>query len=817
MTAGRIYLNDNWIFHRKWADGLKGSMADGGVPVRLPHTVCELPYHYFDERAVQMESAYQRQLRIPAGWKGKRLLLTFEGAAHQVELYINGIKTAEHSCGYTAFTADISDVARFDEDNLISVRLDSRESLNQPPFGGKTDFVTYGGLYRDVYLEVKDAVYMESVFYQPTLQDTPKTRGMSLERLKQATLTGNVQTVIALSEEAKKRAQQRRLFVCQFLDNKQISNQPLSADGRTATLAGKVHLWDIASPVRYEIRTELRLDGETVDVHTERIGFRHIQWKGKGFFLNGRPLKLRGICRHQSFPYVGDAMPESMQREDARIIKHELGCNAVRTANCPPSHYFLDGCDDEGLLAFVEMPGQGHIGDEKWKEIAVQNVREMIVQHRNHPSVILWGVRIADSEDDDAFYAETNRLARELDGTRPTAGVRDKMQMSLLEDVYTYDDYSHDGTNEGLEAKAEVTPDTGKPYVVSAYGGKSFPAKAYDDETHRTEQMLRHAAVLNAVSRHGDVAGGFGWCMSDYFVNQGFGSGDGICYQGVMDAFRNPKTAAYLYGAQAGQSNVLHISSDMNTGERPRDSFGEVYVVSGAPTVRMYQDGRLLKEYSTSKHTVYSHMRSGPMLADDYLGDVLTEKEGYAGRQAKLLLFCLNQRAMYGQAASGKVKLAMAQLLGVYRMSEEEIDGLYQKYIGGRRAGASEFRFEAVRDGKVVAEVVKGAFSSGEMRLDVRCSHERLVERVSYDVAAVRVRAVDGNGNVLAYYDEAMQIEAAGTVALIGPALVPFRGGQGGFYVKSVGKSGKGAVRVRVAGMEAVVVRVEVVAADTES
>lgn len=810
MTKDRIYLNDNWIFYEKWSDELRGSVADGGAPVRLPHTVHELPYHYFDERTVQMESAYQRQLRIPAEWKGKRLLLTFEGASHQVELYINGIKAAEHACGYTAFTVDISDVVRFDGDNLISVRLDSRGNLNQPPFGGGTDFITYGGLYRDVYLEIKDAVYMESVFYQPTLRDTPKTRGMSLERLKQATLTGNVQTVITLSKEARKRAQQRRLFVCQFLDNKQISNQPLSEDGHTATLAGKVHLWDIASPVSYELRTELRLDGETVDVHTERIGFRHIQWKSKGFFLNGRPLKLRGICRHQSFPYVGDAMPESMQREDARIIKHELGCNAVRTANCPPSRYFLDGCDDQGVLAFVEIPGQGYIGDERWKEIVVQNVREMIEQHRNHPSVILWGVRIADSEDNDAFYTETNRLARELDGTRPTAGARNGMQMSLLEDVYTYDDYSHNGTNGGLEAKAEVTPDTGKPYVVSAYGGRSFPTKAYDDETHRTEQMLRHAAVLDAVSEHGDVAGGFGWCMSDYFVHKGFGSGDGICYQGVMDVFRNPKMAAYLYGAQAGQSDVLHISSNMNTGERPADAFGEVYVVSGAPTVRMYCEGRLLKEYSTSKHAAYSHMRSGPMLVDDYIGDVLTKKEGYAGRQAKLLAFCLNQRAMYGQAASGKVKLALAQLLGVYRMSEEEIDGLYQKYIGSLRAGVSEFRFEAVRDGKVVAEVERGDSASGEMRLDVRCSHERLVERVSYDVAAVRVRAADGNGNVLAYYDEALQIEAAGTVALIGSALVPFRGGQSGFYVKSVGKSGKGAVRVRAAGMEAVVVRFEV-------
>mgnify|MGYP002622283519 CR=1 FL=1 len=799
-------LNDNWIFYQKWSDGLRGSRADGGVPVRLPHTVREMPYHYFDERAYQMESAYQRQLQIPAEWKGKRLFLTFEGAAHRAQVFLNGIGVAEHFCGYTAFTADISDTVRFGEENLLSVRLDSRESLNQPPFGGEIDFLTYGGLYRDVYLEVKDPVCMESVFYQPTLRDTPKTRGMSLDRLKQVTMTGNVQTSIVLSKEAYKRAQQRRLFVCQFLDNKQISNQPLSPDGQTATLAGKVHLWDIASPVCYEIRTELRLDGETVDAHTDRIGFRHIQWKAKGFFLNGRQLKLRGICRHQSFPYVGDAMPESMQREDARIIRHELGCNAVRTADCPPSRHFLDGCDDQGLLVFAEIPGQTFIGDDKWKQIACQNTREMIGQHRNHPSVILWGVRIADSKDDDELYAETNRIAREMDPSRPTAGARDEAQTHLLEDVYTYDDYSHDGSNEVLEEKSEVTPDTGKPYLVSAYVGCSFPTKSYDNEARRTEQMLRHAAVLNAIADDGGIAGGFGWCMSDYFVHSGFGSGDGLCYQGIMDAFRNPKMAAQLYAAQAGQSNVLYVSSDMQTGEHSPDAFGETYLIASAPTVRMYRDGRLLKEYTT-KDSPYPKMRSGPVLVDDYLGDVLTKKEGYAGRQAKLLAFCLNQRAMYGQAASGKVKLALAQLVGMYRMREDQIDSLYQKYIGTPRSGRSVFRFEALRDGKVVAELKKEPVSG--MHLEVKCSHMKLVERDSYDVASVRVRAVDDAGNVLCYYDESMRLEAAGAVILIGPEVVPLRGGQSGFYVKSTGESGKGAVRIRVPGMEACVVQFE--------
>ena len=147
-------------------------------------------------------------------------------------------------------------------------------------------------------------------------------------------------------------------------------------------------------------------------------------FRADGFYLNGKKTFLRGLNRHQSYPYIGYAAPESLQRQDARILKNELHCNAVRTSHYPQSQYFLDECDRLGLLVFTELPGWQHIGDGAWKDRACAMLQEMLLQNRNHPSIILWGVRINESVDDDEFYTRTNKIAHALDPSRATSGVR---------------------------------------------------------------------------------------------------------------------------------------------------------------------------------------------------------------------------------------------------------------------------------------------------------------------------------------------------------------------------------------------------------
>ena len=263
--------------------------------------------------------------------------------------------------------------------------------------------------------------------------------------------------------------------------------------------------------------------------------------KPDGCWLNGNRVKIRGLNRHQSWPYMGYAAPARAQRLDADILKYELGCNAVRTSHYPQSHAFIDRCDELGLLVFTEIPGWQHIGGEEWKEQAVRNTEEMIRQYRNHPSIFMWGVRINESQDDDGLYQRTVETARSLDPTRPTGGVRYLKKSHLLEDVYTYNDFSHTGDNPGCDAKAAVTPDMEKAYFITEYNGHMFPTKAFDDEEHREEHAMRHVRVLDSAASHADIGGTFGWCMFDYNTHKDFGSGDKICYHGVLDMFRNPK------------------------------------------------------------------------------------------------------------------------------------------------------------------------------------------------------------------------------------------------------------------------------------
>lgn len=143
----RIYLNDGWKFSEVYEEGMCYPAYDESqmTNVRLPHTCKELPFHYFDEEMYQMVSGYRKGLQAPEDWAGRRVILTFEGVAHECEVFINGKKAYEHHCGYTAFSVDISDMLNYGVENLLTVRVDSRENLNIPPFGFVIDYMTYGG------------------------------------------------------------------------------------------------------------------------------------------------------------------------------------------------------------------------------------------------------------------------------------------------------------------------------------------------------------------------------------------------------------------------------------------------------------------------------------------------------------------------------------------------------------------------------------------------------------------------------------------------------------------------------------------------
>ena len=767
----RIDINNNWLWSPVFEEDMTEPAFDGKdkmEKVRIPHTVKVTPLNYFDAHEYQMVSCYRKSFDVPSEWKDKKVFVTFDAVAHEAEVYVNGVSVIKHSCGYTAFTADLTEHLRFGEKNVIAVRCDSRESLNVPPFGFVIDYMTYGGIYREVHLDVKEKDHIKDVF-----------------------VSAGADKKVTIKTETEGEGE----LVCMITDissGKVLFAEP--CEKNALITVNEAELWTLDDPKLYELSMTFR-NGDKEDTFTTRFGFRDAVFKTDGFYLNGEKIKLRGLNRHQCWPYAGYAMPESMQKMDADILKYELGVNAVRTSHYPQSQHFIDRCDEIGLLVFTEIPGWQNIGDDAWKEQAVINTREMVSQYRNHPSIILWGVRINESVDCDELYQRTNREAHALDPTRQTSGVRYLKHSSLLEDVYAFNDFSHNGKTPGCEQKKNVTSDMNKPYFISEYNGHMFPTKAFDSELHRQEHALRHCRVLDSVMSNDDILGSFGWCMFDYNTHKDFGSGDRVCYHGVTDMFRNPKLAAYVYASQNRNIDpVLEVSSSMDIGEHPAGNRGEIYIFSNCDSVKMYKNDVFIKEY-TKDDAICKSMISPPMLIDDFIGDQMIEKEGFSERQNRIVKNALNYSAVYGmENMPARMKFSLIEAMTRYKMTFEDAYSLFGKYIGNWGGKATEFRFDGIKNGEVVKSVIKCSMS--RLCLDLKVSSNKLTERSTYDVAAVRIKVTDEFGNVMPFYNKQALVEIDGPVELIGPSMADINGGMGGIYIRSAGAEGKASVKI---------------------
>ena len=798
--AKRINWNRGWEFTPQF-DGafLRGEPCEGVEAVSLPHTCRETAFHYFDESEYQMVCGYRRLLSVPEEWAGKRVFLCVGAAGHSAEVYVDGVKLGEHRCGYTAFRTELTEALRPGQYAWIVIRVDSRETQDIPPFGFVIDYMTYGGLYREVWLEVTEQTYIDDVFVRASVPDSALKGNLAVSRFE-GTAESTVTLGGAPAEGLTLRQTVTRRGETGVRARKASEITGVLAEARI-TLPGAA-LWEIDAPQLYTLTTELLREGAVIDAVTTSFGFRRAEFRAEGFYLNGRKVKLVGLNRHQSYPYVGYAMPASLQRFDADILKRELGLNAVRTSHYPPSPHFIDRCDELGLLVFTEIPGWQHIGGEAWKDQAVRNTEDMVAQYRNHPSIILWGVRINESLDDDGLYTRTNEAARRLDPTRPTSGVRYLKKSSFLEDVYAYNDFSHDGTTPGCEKKSDVTPDRRRAYLISEYNGHMFPTKAFDDEEHRLEHILRHAAVLDAAAAQDDVAGSFGWCMFDYNTHREFGSGDRICYHGVMDMFRNKKPAADVYAVRQDGEPVLTVSSSMDIGEHPAGSRGRIFVMTNADGVRFYKNGVFIAAF-THHSSPYRHMLRPPIEIDDFIGDALEREEGFTPRQARYVKDILNHAARFGYGKlPPKLLLEAAWLMLRYRMSLGAATALYQKYIGDWGGRSTEYRFEAVKDGRVVKTVCKAPMT--EAHLEARPSHTVLREGATYDAALIRLALADQNGNVLPFGDAPIALETEGPVEIVGPRTAVLRGGLGGTFVRTTGETGAAALTLTAEGLEPV-------------
>lgn len=518
--------------------------------VVIPHTNVTLPWHSFPDKAYEFVSIYRRPINVPAAAQGKRVFVDFEGVMTASTVYLNGKRLGEYKGGYTPFSFELTGLLDPSGKNVLAVQVDSTERADIPPFGYEVDYLTFGGIYREVALRVVPQTYIENIYAMPkdVLSANPTVDVTCFFDRAPGTTPGKLSVKAELRDgdqvlsRGTGQAKTPNPVPVHNEDAGQsagwVTNAPIDQNTGTVTLTnlGKIELWDLDHPKLYTVHVQLLENGRVIDEDTRRIGFRDATFTDQGFSLNGKIVKLHGLDRHQTFPYVGQAMPGRVQRQDAKILRKDLHCNIVRTSHYPQSRHFLDACDEMGLLVLEEIPGWQHIGDLAWQNIAVDNVRRMVRRDWNHPSIVLWGVRINESRDNHDFYVRTNAMAHSLDKARQTGGIRYFQESEFLEDVFTMNDF-------GWPLKPPVH---GK-YLNTEFVGHTYPTKTIDSKERLQEHTIRHARVHDQLASNPQYAGGIGWCAFDYNTHANFGSGDRICYHGVMDIFRTPKPAAGFY------------------------------------------------------------------------------------------------------------------------------------------------------------------------------------------------------------------------------------------------------------------------------
>ncbi len=838
MTRRRYPLNDQWWFSPEFDKAMQFGQRDSKwQQVRLPHTVFETPYNYFSEQHYQGLWGYGREVVLPKGestdspyiWS-----IRFEGAAHVANVYLDGVKIGAHIGGYTGFKVELPEQFLDGRPHWLSLSLDSSEQLNCPPFGHVVDYLTYGGIYREVYLERSPKVCIGDVYAygQDLLTDAPKIvvsmdSGCMQEMISKAVpfaLRFELNEMPMVSDfNTWHQMTSDNCSVWETILDETIPISQLRSEMPwliTLALPGqaghKWHLWDLHNPRRYRLKITAKDTAGVFDEKIVDLGLREAYFDAEGFHLNGKLTKVVGVNRHQSYPYVGYAMPAGPQWHDAHIIKGELGMNAVRTAHYPQSHHFIEACDALGLLVFTEVPGWQHIGDDQWQATAVHMVREMVCEYRHHPSIVLWGVRINESVDSEAFYSATNQWARKLDPSRQTGGVRYLKNSQLLEDVYTFNDFSYNAVakgQKGILPRIKVTSNRKAAYLVSEYNGHMFPTKSYDSIKHRAEHARRHARVLSDIGTEAGVAGGFAWCMFDYNTHKDFGSGDGICHHGILDMFRNHKLAAAVYSSQKplDQGLVMAIDSELHIGDYPAGAMGPISIYTNAQRLNLYKNDIKVGCYrrASSKQEVFKGLTNPPFVLQDLVGSALADGEGYTHHKAERIKKLLYAGAQYGTEHLPVWAWLLAARLVLF-------DGfklsaglpLYSKYIGNWGDAMTQYTIEALHEDTVLGKMHLG--TGGEPRLQVNVDRNHLFEGPTYDVACVRFKSVDSSGMHLPYDQSVVRLKATGSIELIGPEVIALQGGMGGTYVKTKemhrGERGAGKLEIERMGSEVTVI-----------
>lgn len=563
---------------------------------------------------------YDKKLFIRSEWKGKRLFLRFEGANCVSNVFINGKQIGEHRGGYGAFIFEITDKVNYGKDNTVLVRVNNGEQLDVMPLVG--DFNFYGGIYRDVHLLVTEDICISPLDYaSPGVylfqQHVGEKQAAVLARI-------NLSNGTEHPRQATLRLQVKEGDKVVYQADKKVTVAPhtsVQPEEMSFTLLNP-RLWNgREDPFMYQTVITLVKDGKEIDKVEQSLGLRYYATDAdRGFFLNGKHLPLHGVCRHQEWAEVGNALRPMHHEEDTRLML-EMGVNAIRLAHYPQATYMYDLMDRNGIVTWAEIPfvgpggyaDKGFVDQPSFRENGKEQLKEMIRQHFNHPSICFWGLFNELKENGDnplEYIKELNVLAHQEDPTRPTTSASNQGgAINFITDNIAWNRYDgwYGATPATLASWLDKTHQA-HPEIkiaISEYGAgasiyhqqdslvQTSPGSWWHPENWQTEYHIQNWKII---SERPYVWGSFVWNMFDFgAAHRTEGDRPGINDKGLVTHDRKvKKDAFYFYKANWNPEPMVYIAGRRSVNRvKP---VTEVQIFSNCAEVTLKVNGQIIKK-----------------------------------------------------------------------------------------------------------------------------------------------------------------------------------------------------------------------------
>ena len=613
-------LNQEWQF-KKGTFGIWGVFPDIMVPkgekvVNLPHTYNAEDF-LNDAGYYRGEGSYMKEIEVPESWKGKRIFVKFEGAGSVANVQVNWNQVGQHKGAYNAFTYEITDYLTYGIKNYLLVTCDNTHRYDVATQSG--DFNIYGGLYRDAWLIITDDVAISPLYY-----------GSDGLLVTQKLLTDNhaeLSVEVNLTTKSNYKDCEVEFQLVDASGNKVATKRTNIINNDRAIINVGVenpHLWDgVADPYLYKVVAVLYKSGKEIDRVEDQFGFRNFYVdENKGFFLNGKHLKLRGVSRHQDWAGIASALTKENHLADFEIFK-EMGVNSLRLAHYPQAHFMFEEADRRGYVVWEEIPFVStYVGYKDFDDNLRLQLKEMIIQNYNHPSIMFWGLFNEVPGGHEAIVAELNDIAHQLDPVRVTTSATCfEGDYNFISDVMGWNKYFGWYTGK-IDDFAPFFDEWHKTYPnakisVSEYGaGASINQhigkfdednKEYNNprgKLHPEEkQTIYHMKHLKMIEERDYIWGSYVWNMFDFASSMRTeGDTNNINDKGLVTHNRQTrKDAFYLFKANWNkEEKTVHLCSKRYTDRK--EDVTDIIVFTTAPNVKLYINGKLVGTQKTNAY-----------------------------------------------------------------------------------------------------------------------------------------------------------------------------------------------------------------------